>query len=80
MCLIKSFKRIVIVSEKAVKHYYALSESSERTSRDFNENQPKEGRKIFYFFNFVRLYQNHQQIVVYIPKLIIFIKLKIISA
>ena len=32
---------------------------TERTSRDFNENQPKEGRKIFYFFNFVRWYLNH---------------------
>ena len=33
---------------------------------DFNENQPKEGRKIIYFFNFVRWYQNHELTVVYI--------------
>ena len=43
-----------------------------RASSDFNENQPKQGRKIFYL--------NHEQIVAHIPKFIIFIKLKIISA
>ena len=36
------------------------SEKKQRTSSDFNENQPKEGRKIFYFFNFVSWYQNHE--------------------
>ena len=35
------------------------SKSGHGTS-DFNENQPKEGRKIFYFFNFVSWYQNHK--------------------
>ena len=51
----------------------------ERTSLDFNEKQSKEGRKIvlFFFFNFVRWYLNHNWIVVFIPKLIIFINLKI---
>ena len=53
---------------------------SQRTSGDFNENHPKEGRKIFYFFNFANWYQNYEYIVVYIPKLIIFLRLKIISA
>ena len=31
-----------------------------RTSSDFNENQPKEGRKVCYFFNFVSWYQIHE--------------------
>ena len=39
----------------------------QRTSMDFNENQFKEGGKIFYFFNFVRWHLNHYQIVGY-PK------------
>ena len=48
-----------------------------RTSSDFNENQPKEGRKIFYFFNFVSWYQNHKLIVVYIyPKVNYFPKIE----
>ena len=33
-----------------------------RTSSDFNENQPMEGRKYFIFFNFVSWYPNHKQI------------------
>ena len=37
-----------------------LNEGSiQRSSGDFNENQPKEGRKIFHFFNFVSWYQNN---------------------
>ena len=34
---------------------------------------------MFYFFNFVRWYLNHFQVVVYIPKLIIFINEDLIS-
>ena len=48
----------------------------QRTSSDFNENQPKEGRKIFYFFNFVTWYQNHKQIVVYISQVNYFPKIE----
>ena len=33
---------------------------TQKTSSDFNENQPKEGRKIFHFFNFVSWYQNYE--------------------
>ena len=66
--LVEELLQVLITKRVISKKLTCLAIPSERTSLDFNENQPKEGTKIFYFLNFVGWYLNHYQIVVCIPK------------